>query len=253
MPTPHTERYDAGFYADQVEGSARSAAAVLPRVFGWLRPAQVVDVGCGHGAWLAAAGALGATTLTGLDGAWVDRAALRDPRIAFHPTDLAADFHVASRHDLCLSVEVAEHLPVARAEPFVAALCAAADAVLFSAAVPFQGGTEHVNEERASRWSARFDAQGFDAFDLLRPAIWDDTRVAWWYRQNLLLFAKRGTAAHAALAAVPPAPQPRDLVHPDAFEEKMRYLLAERVRLTTRLETPTLRQALGAVWRSVTR
>lgn len=73
--------YDSAFYADQVEGSVRSARVVLPLVFAARKPASVIDIGCGQGPWLAVAEELGATDLTGLDGDWVDRAKLRSARI----------------------------------------------------------------------------------------------------------------------------------------------------------------------------
>ncbi len=253
MKGPDTARYDAAFYAAQVEGSARAAAVVLPLLFAVRRPASVIDIGCGQGAWLAEAERLGADTLTGLDGDWVDRSRLRSPRIAFHATDLAADLAIPSRHDLCISVEVAEHLPVARADTFVAGLCRAADLVLFSAAVPGQGGTEHVHEARASAWAARFARNGYDAFDLVRGAIWDDARVAWWYRQNLMVYARRGSDAHDAVRRAPLPPRPCDLVHPDAFEERVAWLTAERERLRSWLERPTLGQGLRALGRALRR
>jgi len=251
MTTPRTDRYDAGFYADQVDDSARAAAVILPIVFGPLAPSRVIDIGCGQGAWLAAAGALGATTLTGLDGAWVERDKLRDPRITFHPTDLAGAFAPPARHDLCISVEVAEHLPASRADGFVAQCCAAADAVVFSAAVPLQGGTEHVNEQRASRWAARFAAQGFDAFDVVRARVWEDARVSWWYRQNVIVYAKRDSAAHRALSGVPVVPPPFDLIHPEGFEAKLRFLLDQNASYRTRLDHPSWRQAFGTLLRAL--
>jgi SAM-dependent methyltransferase len=218
--------YDAGFYERQVDGSARSAAVILPIIHRLLAPASVIDVGCGQGAWLAAAAALGATTLTGVDGPWVDRARLRHPGIRFMPVDIAGGEAIpVERHDLCISVEVAEHLPAQRAPAFVDALCAASDAVLFSAAVPHQGGTDHVNERRASYWAGLFAARGFECLDVVRGEVWDDARVEWWYRQNVLVFARRGSTAHARLAAGGPGRGPLDLVHPEAFESKMAYLL----------------------------
>jgi SAM-dependent methyltransferase len=252
VSAPDTQRYDAGFYADQVDGSARAASIVLPLLYHVTSPASVIDVGCGQGAWLAAAESLGTGALTGLDGDWVDRAKLRSPRIAFHAADLSAPIRDHGRHDLCISVEVAEHLPAARADGFVADLCRASDVVLFSAAVPQQGGTEHVNEERASRWAARFAAQGYECFDLVRGAVWDDARVAWWYRQNLFVHVARGSAAHAAYVRATLPPTPRDLVHPDAFEEKVRWLEGERRRLSAWVERPSVGQAMRALWRAFT-
>lgn len=253
MHEPRTDRYDADFYADQVEESAKSASVILPLVFAHWRPTSLIDIGCGQGAWLAAAEALGVAELVGLDGDWVDRSSLRSARMAFRPTDLSGRITLDRRFDLALSVEVAEHLPREAAERFVQALCDAADVVLFGAAVPQQGGTEHVNEERASRWGARFAARDYDTFDLIRPAVWDDARVSWWYRQNCLLYVKRGTPAHAVFAAAPLPPMPRDLVHPEAFERKVAWYVQERARLQHWLAHPTPGQALRAVWRALTK
>lgn len=252
MTVPDTQCYDGGFYADQVEGSAQSAAVVLPIVFAVFTPTSVIDVGCGQGAWLAAAERLGSARLTGLDGDWVDRAALRSAGIDFRPTDLAGTITIDGRHDLCISVEVAEHLPAARADAFVEALCRASDVVLFSAAVPQQGGTEHVNEERTSRWAARFDSRGYSAFDLVRGTVWNDPRVAWWYRQNVLVYVRRGSPHFAAFASAPLPPTPHDLVHPEAFETKVAWLTAERARLQRWIDRPSFGQAARAVWRALT-
>lgn len=251
MTQPDTKRYDGGFYADHAESSLRSAAAVLPIVYAVFRPASVIDIGCGQGRWLAAAEAEGSTTLTGLDGPWVDPKALHSPRIDFRPTDLTGAITLERRHDLCISVEVAEHLPVECAEPFVDALCRASDVVLFSAAVPKQGGTEHVNEARASRWAARFDARGYACFDLIRGRVWEDARVDWWYRQNAFVYVARTSPLLATFAAVPLPASPRDLVHPDAFESKVAWLEAERARLQRWVDRPTLGQAARGLWRAL--
>lgn len=49
MTQPDTARYDDGFYADQVDGSARAAAVVLPLVMGHLAVERVIDeIGRAH-------------------------------------------------------------------------------------------------------------------------------------------------------------------------------------------------------------
>ena len=53
---------------------------------------------------------------------------------------------------------------------FVASLARHGDAVLFSAAIPFQGGAGHVNEHWPSYWAADFAVHGFVAVDTIRPA-----------------------------------------------------------------------------------
>ena len=124
---------------------------------------------------------------------------------------------VEERFDLAISLEVAEHLPQTHAAAFVGELTRLAPAVLFSAAIPGQGGLNHVNEQWPDYWAALFEAQGFQPIDTLRWRIWGDDQITWWYKQNLLLFA-----ADDALAANPrlgggveiPCPWAADLGRP---------------------------------------
>lgn len=239
--------YDGAFYENQVSGSERSAQVILPLLYAVFQPRSVIDIGCGQGAWLAVAGALGSTELTGIDGPWVDTARLRHPAIRFTAADLGAQIPVSARHDLCVSVEVAEHLLPAQADRFVEALCAASDVVLFSAAVRYQGGTAHVNEQRASYWASKFAARGYECVDLVRGAVWDDARVEWWYRQNVLVFVKRGTAIADRFRAAPRAAPPLDLVHPEAFESKMAYLLPSTIDRGVPRMNATVRAVLAVL------
>ena len=84
-------------------------------------------------------------------------------RDRFIPADLATETipqvlgsRAAQPFDLVMCMEVAEHLPHARAPSLVAELTSLSDAVLFSAAVPFQYGTNHVNEQWPEYWSILF-------------------------------------------------------------------------------------------------
>jgi hypothetical protein len=69
------------------------------------------------------------------------------------------------------------------------------DRVLFSAAVPGQGGEFHVNEQPLSYWRDRFHALGFRCFDPLRPQLTGDARVEPWYRYNTLLYVRDASVA----------------------------------------------------------
>jgi hypothetical protein len=84
--------------------------------------------------------------------------------------------------------------------------------VLFSAAIPGQGGRHHVNEQFPSYWITRFAMHGFRCFDALRPVLWHRAEVAVWYRQNLLVFSR-----HKAFPGERPAPEQYDLVHPETW------------------------------------
>jgi len=181
--------YGEAFQAAIAPGSRRSADIVVPLVIDEIGPVRsVIDLGCGTGAWLAAFQAAGATDILGIDGPHVDPHLLRIPPENFLAVDLTEPVVVKRTFDLAISVEVAEHLPSARAESFVADLCGLADTVLFSAAIPHQGGAGHVNERWPSYWVGLFQGLGFGCWDVLRPLLWQDELVELWYRQNLFLF-----------------------------------------------------------------
>lgn len=131
--------------------------------------------------------------IRGLDGPYVPTKYRVISEQEFYPTDLSKPININERFDLVISLEVAEHLPENRAEGFVRDLCLLGDIILFSAAVPRQGGTEHINEQWQTYWANKFDKNGFDAFDIIRPKIYDDYRVPLWYRNNMIVYVKRNT------------------------------------------------------------
>lgn len=186
-----TQPYDETFFHALREGARRSAHRVLPIVFDLAKPASVVDVGCGDGTWLSVVANLGVTDTWGLDGDYVDRGTLQFPRERFQSVDLTRPFALQRRFDLAISLEVAEHLPSTSAAGFVQSLVGLADIVLFSAAIPFQGGVHHINERWQDYWASLFEANGYCALDAVRGGIWESEEVNWWYAQNTLLYAKR--------------------------------------------------------------
>ena len=217
--------YDAAFFEGQAARSLVSARTVLSRVFPLLHPRRLLDVGCGVGTWLRAALELGADDVIGTDGNYIDPESLLIERDRFIPADLATEAlpqvlgsRAVQPFDLVMCMEVAEHLPHARAPSLVEELTLLSDAVLFSAAVPFQYGTNHVNEQWPEYWSILFRGQGFDCFDPLRVELWNDPDVDWWYAQNALVYARTGTAAAAALpAGSRVGRRGLSLVHPDSL------------------------------------
>lgn len=186
MSAHYTDRY----YLNTLPGSQRSAAVILPLVVELCRPRSVVDVGCGTGAWLGVMIGLGVTDVLGIDGKHVNKSLLQIPSVRYLARDLSRPFAFLRTFDLAISVEVAEHLPPAAAATYVASLARLAPVVLFSAATPNQGGEGHLNERWPTYWAAKFAACGFVATDPLRERIWADERVEWWYRQNVLVFAR---------------------------------------------------------------
>lgn len=221
-----SQRYDHQFYADLEETALPSARRIVPMLRDWIAIDSVVDVGCGDGSWLSVFRQEGVGEVLGLDGPWVDVDQLKIPADCFARRSLEETLDLGDRRfDLAMTLEVAEHLPPARAESLVAELTAAAPVVFFSAATPDQGGAHHVNEQWPRYWADLFAGHGYRAIDSIRLAVWEDPAVCWWYKQNCLLFAAEaaivanpGLRAEADRApAVPPA-----LIHPELFRQKVR-------------------------------
>ena len=152
------------------------------------------NVGCGVGTWLAVLLEKGVGTVRGYDGPWVQANQLVIPRDSFQNIDLGHPEGVRPdrRFDLAICLEVAEHLPPERAGDLVHSLCSLSDIVLFSAAIPGQGGVHHVNEQWPAYWAARFAGLGYKAIDTIRFRIWEDDEIPYWYRQNLVVYAGDG-------------------------------------------------------------
>lgn len=165
-----------------------SADVVVPIVMKLVNPHSVVDVGCGPGVWGLAFIQNGVKDVLGIDGQW-HMQQLIIPKENFVAHDLNFDLKLDRRFDLAVCLEVAEHLPRERAEGFVSMLTGYSDVVLFSAAIPSQGGDYHINGRWQDYWAALFSRRGFIPVDF-RHEIWKDERVVWWYAQNMLLYVK---------------------------------------------------------------
>jgi len=186
--------YGDDFYAFLSSFAVRSAQRVVPVVLAATGASSVVDFGCGQGAWLSVWKSAGLNVF-GVDGPYVNQERLLIDGAEFRPADLAAPIDLGRRFDIVQSLETAEHLPEARAAGFIANLVAHGDLVLFSAAVPGQGGEHHVNEQPLEYWRALFRAQGFVPIDLVRPAVRGDADVQRWYRCNCIVYARRDVVA----------------------------------------------------------
>jgi SAM-dependent methyltransferase len=227
MPGQANAVYTPAFFDDLAHDTKESAHAVVPVVNELLQPASVLDVGCGVGTWLAEWNKAGVPDLVGIDGDYVSKASLQVRRDRFVSADLRKPFSLGRRFDLVQSLEVAEHLDEACADTFVESLASHGDTVLFSAAIPGQGGTHHVNEQWPSYWSEKFARAGYTVYDVIRPQIWTDPRIKVFYRQNILLFA-RGRSFDGAVTRL-------DVVHPELWQNPGKMLLNAPGALATLL------------------
>ena len=216
--------YGAAFYSFLDSFAVRSAERIVPIVAGALPVASIADFGCGQGAWLSVWRGTEAE-IVGVDGPYVDRRRLLIPAMNFRPADLTAALDLGRRFDLVQSLEVAEHLPPGSAGPFVDTLTRHGDAVLFSAAVPGQGGEHHVNEQPLAFWRALFAARGYRAVDLVRPAVRRQSEVQQWYRCNTILYVNDAGTARLSPAA-------REAMIPDGQPLRAYWPVADRIRQT---------------------
>jgi len=204
--------FEPSSFAAIRESSIRSASIVAPAVHEIVSASSVVDVGGGEGWWGAEFARLGARTVSIDEGAATELA----PGVEHVSHDLRRGLPEGiGRFDLALCLEVAEHLEPRAGERLVAALRSLSSVVLFSAAIPGQGGQGHLNEQWPGYWVDRFEQCGFSCSAALRWRFWSDDRVASWYRQNLL-FCTADVRRFPALFETPLA-DPLPVVHPVTF------------------------------------
>jgi SAM-dependent methyltransferase len=165
-----------------------------------MKIASLLDVGSGHGAWAAEWIKAGVADVVAVDGDYVRRDQLAIPAEKFVGHDLATRLDLGRRFDLVQSLEVAEHLAPENAAGFVDNLVRHGDVILFSAAVPHQGGEHHVNEQPPQYWRELFARHGYEVFDWVRPQLAGQRQVKAWYRFNSFIYANKAGAKRLSKA-----------------------------------------------------
>lgn len=188
--------YDKAYYDLLGAGARKSAQEIVPRVVELIAPRRVVDVGCGIGAWLSIFSDNGVSDILGVDGDYINPKQLQIPRHSFLAHDLSEPLTLPEQFDLVVSLEVAEHLPVESAATFIDTLVRLGPIILFSAAVPLQPGTAHLNPQWPNYWADIFIKRGFEVVDCLRKEFWRNDNVEYWYAQNMLIFVRADSIAN---------------------------------------------------------
>ena len=239
--------YSREFYKSHEYRSDQAARVIVPLVVDLVRPQSVVDVGCGTGGWLWHFQECGVEEVHGIDGQWIDPALLKIPGDLFEVADISRPLANPRMYDLVVSLEVAEHLPPSAADQFVRTLTSLGRVVLFSAAIPRQGGTGHLNEQWPEYWAARFESRGYIPIDCLRWKLWHRSDLAVWYIQNILFYVDRTALANFPALEAQTGSQvfpPLDIVHPrqylastDRSQHPFRTLTAGLRRRLARIPT----------------
>lgn len=160
------------------------------------QPPRILDVGCGPGIYVTALRA------AGFEADGVDP----DPR---NPYDRVSVFDPVfsekySGYDLCLCLEVAEHLPESLADTLVARLVETAPTILFSAAVPGQGGHGHINCQPKEYWEHKFVSHNYVLDPELTTHFVDFLRTGYhlgWLANNAQIFRQYGAVYYDQIIA----------------------------------------------------
>ena len=216
--------YNEGFYDLVLRYNYPAAKAVVPIVCNFFTPKKVIDFGCGVGCWLKAFDEYcELEKMMGLEGDWLSKEKLMIPEKNIRYVDfmMGQELSFEDKYDLAICLEVAEHIDEENGEHLLNNMTRASDIILFSAAIPQQGGDGHINERWQSYWVKKFQQREYVCLDILRPIMWNNQEVLAHYRQNMFLYVNE------KMIEKMPELQPYlnnkpliDVVHPEIYSQQ---------------------------------
>lgn len=209
--------YGKEYYIKHQIGSYNSAINILGYILSQLDITSMIDFGCGMGTWCLAAQELNIKKILGVDiHDYADDYMLISSE-QYKKCDLRNEVKLEICADLVISVEVGEHVEENCSKQFIDNICNHGEVVLFSAAIPFQGGQGHINEQPCSYWAQLFTSNGYMLFDCIRPQFWNSSNVEIWYKNNCVMFI-REDRYDAVINRFKVSSYPIDIIHPDMLK-----------------------------------
>ena len=218
-----SKTYEKSYFSRRKNLSYSSAQEILGVVGGFYPFSSAVDFGCGTGTWLKVCMELGCHTVQGFDG-FADPASLSIPTECFSQKLLGGYIDLAKAYDLAICLEAAEHVEEKFSDSIVENLTKASKVILFSAALSGQGGTNHINEQPPEFWQKKFKDHRYTQFDIIRPIIWDEPAVAWWYKQNTFLYVHETSIESFVSLDHSSTLAQKHIVHPECLNSKIAEL-----------------------------
>lgn len=210
------DSYNKTFYEEMSESSNSSARILVPLLQKMLKFESVIDIGCGDGQFVAEFMRNGISRIKGVEGSWI-LDALHDKNASWLiVADLTDELIYETRFDLAICLEVAEHLDEKYSDVLVKNLVNASDLIFFSAAIPGQGGTNHVNLQYPDYWAAKFAKFGYFLEWDPRNLLGEMRGVAPWYQQNCLLYKK--SMVNSEILVIP-----KTIFHPEIFPRQQSF------------------------------
>lgn len=197
---------------------------IVPVIIKLVNPQNVVDVGCGTGTFLKIFKNNGIKDVLGIDGVWCNKDLLFRNIEAdeFIEADLEHSINLKRYFDLVICLEVAEHLSKERGDTFVADLVSLGNIVLFSAAIPQQGGINHINEQWPEYWEEKFAKLNYVKHDILKSYFWNKKNIWWWYKQNMCLYTFKDFQFNTSMSVE--HNNLTNAIHPELYESKTQLI-----------------------------
>jgi len=198
---------------------------MIPEIIRLFDPKSIVDIGCWIGTFLHCCKESWITNILWIDGSWVDKELLSKylSTHEFIEWDLGKRIQLEKKYDLVLSLEVAEHIHRDSADIFVSNLVSVWEIIIFSAAIPWQWGQNHINEQWSSYWENKFSQHNYIMHDVLKPLFWNNPKIDWWYKQNIVLYTPRWYILPDELSQ---KNHLKNVIHPEQFSY-MQYRLEQ--------------------------
>ncbi len=184
--TNDTIAYTADYFQSVVfDTDYQTLALYIVEIY---HPKTVVEFGCGPGHLSRELAKLG-VQVTSVDG--YSHPDFTGLPVEFYPLNLndataIANLFQDKHFDLAVSLEVAEHLQPESSPTIINWLTKVAPVVVFSAAVPSQGGHGHINLHPRDYWHSLFTQSNFVISDRIREKLRTHPSVAPWYRYNVV-------------------------------------------------------------------
>ena len=185
-------KYSKAFYDSVTSRAALAADMASEHLCRAINFRSIIDIGCGEGIWLKTfAEKSSAAELVAVDlpGSTFKGLASIKSKIECIATDLANTTQLPNRiFDLVICVEVIEHVSKEYMVALLDYVTKHSIFLLFSGAVPGQGGTHHVNEQPMTYWHKQLASRGFVQMDIVRPLLMQQNGVPFYYQNNVFLY-----------------------------------------------------------------
>lgn len=182
--------YNQNYFNDRIFDTDYSKMASI--ILSKYNPKSIAEFGCGNG-YLTNYLSLGCIKIFAIDG--YSQPKFKSKNIEFLKVDLNNELSINStfkgrEFDIAICMEVAEHLLESSSDFLVKHLTRVAPVIIFSAAIPKQGGHGHINCQTREYWYNIFSKYGYIVQDTLRSEFRKSDSIASWYKFNTLVFVR---------------------------------------------------------------